>query len=94
MAKINQITVFGGTGFIGRHLIRRLAKTGAMIRVPTRDPEKGLLLKPMGDVGQIVPFACSPRTDAAVTAAIGASDVVINLLGILFEKGQNSFQSV
>ena len=89
-----QITVFGATGFIGRHIVRRLAKTGVTIRVPTRDPEKGLLLKPAGDVGQIVPFRCSTRNDADVAAAIGNSYTVINLLGILSEKGRDTFQSV
>jgi uncharacterized protein YbjT (DUF2867 family) len=94
MANPKQITIFGGTGFIGRHLVRRLAKTGAVIRVATRDAEKALLLKPMGDVGQIVPVACNIRSDASVAAAIGHSDMVVNLLGILFEKGRNSFQCV
>ena len=91
---MKQITVFGGTGFIGRHLIRRLAKTGAIIRVPTRDMEKALLLKPMGDVGQIVPITCNIQNDTSIAAAIGPSDAVINLVGILFEKGRKTFQSV
>jgi NADH dehydrogenase len=71
-----------------------LAKTGATIRIATRDPEKVLLLKPMGDVGQIVPVPCSQRSDASVAKAIGRSDVIINLTGILFEKGRDTFQSV
>ena len=94
MPHLNQITVFGGTGFIGRHLIQRLAKTGAIIRVPTRDPEKALVLKPAGEIGQIVPFACSTRSDAAIAEAIGASDAVINLIGILYKKGHDTFQAV
>lgn len=94
MPKIEQITVFGGTGFIGRHLIRRLAKTGAIIRVPNIEPERASILKPMGDVGQIVPFACSSRSDAAVGDAIGHADAVINLIGILHKKGSNTFQNV
>lgn len=91
---MKQITLFGGTGFVGRHLVRRLAKTGAVIRIATRDAEKALLLKPMGDVAQIVPVSCSVRSDALVAKAIGQSDVVINLTGILFERGRDSFQSV
>src|ERR1700679_835413 len=94
MPKINQITVFGGTGFIGRHLIRRLAKTGAIIRVPTRDIEKALPLKPMGDIGKIVPIPCSVRSDGSVAETIGNSGAVINLIGILYEKGANTFQSM
>src|ERR1700722_18261831 len=84
MSNQKQITVFGATGFIGRHLVRRLAKTGAVIRIPTRDPEKALELKPMGDVGQIVPITCSAHSDTSVSCAIGASDIVINLIGVLY----------
>ena len=91
---MNEITVFGASGFIGRHVVRRLAKTGATIRVPTRNPEKALTLKPMGDVGQIVPFFCSTRNDTSVLEAIGQSETVINLIGILFEKGKDNFQSM
>jgi len=94
MPQIKQITVFGGTGFIGRHLVRRLAKTGATLCIPTRDLEKALILKPMGNIGQIVPFFCSTRSDASIVQAVRHSDAVINLIGILYEKGQNSFQSV
>src|SRR5271170_3045540 len=94
MQPFQQITVFGGTGFIGRHLVRRLAKTGAIIRIPTREPEKALILKPMGDIGQIVPIACSTRSEAAMARAIGPSDAVINLIGILYEKGPDTFQAM
>jgi uncharacterized protein YbjT (DUF2867 family) len=88
------ITLFGGTGFLGRHIIRRLAKSGAEIRVPTRDLDKALPLKTAGGVGQIVPIACDLRDDAKVLACIAGSDIVINLVGILFEKGRNNFEAV
>lgn len=91
---MKQITIFGGSGFIGRHIVRRLAATGVIIRVPTRDPEKALALKPAGDVGQIVPIPCALRHDTAVARAIGDSDAVINLIGILYENGRATFQSV
>jgi len=94
MLKTRQITIFGATGFIGRHLVRRLAKTGAVIRIPTRDREGALILKPMGDVAQIVPMTCSIRNDASVAYAVRGSDTVINLTGILFEKGRSTFQSM
>jgi uncharacterized protein YbjT (DUF2867 family) len=94
MSPLTQITVFGASGFVGRHTLQRLAKTGATIRVPTRNPEKAMRLRPMGDVGQIVPIPCSVRNDAAVASAIGSSDVVINLIGILYEKRRDTFQSV
>ncbi|MEK7819501.1 MAG: NmrA family NAD(P)-binding protein, partial [Pseudomonadota bacterium] len=51
------VTIFGGSGFIGRHLVRRLAARGWVVRVAVRDPERALFLKPQGDVGQIVPWA-------------------------------------
>jgi len=94
MIKIKQLTIFGGSGFIGRHVVRLLAREGCIIRVPTRDPEKALPLKPAGDVGQIVPIACNVRSDSSVAAAIGNSDAVINLIGILFERGRNTFQAI
>lgn len=94
MLRTGSITLFGGTGFIGRHLVRRLAKTGAVIRVATRDAEKVLPLKPMGDVGQIVAVPGSIRSDESVAHAIDASNTVINLTGILYEKGRDTFQSV
>jgi uncharacterized protein YbjT (DUF2867 family) len=94
MSKQKQITVFGGSGFIGRHIVRHLARSGAVIRIPTRDREKALLLKPAGDIAQIVPISCAVKNDASVARAIGGSDVVINLLGILYERGTNTFQSM
>ena len=90
----SSVTIFGGTGFIGRAVVRRLAKLGCVIRIPTRDMDKALPLKPAGDVGQIVPFLSSLRSEASVAAAVAGADTVINLVGILFESGQNSFQSV
>src|ERR1700722_15894717 len=94
MALLKQITIFGGTGFIGRHMARRLAQGGYVTRVPTRDVEKALPLKPAGDVGQIVPILCNVRSEESVARAIGTSDAVINLIGILFERGRNSFQAM
>jgi NADH dehydrogenase len=91
---MKQITVFGGTGFIGRHVVRHLAPEGTVIRVPTRDPEKALFLKPAGGVGQIVPISCAVQSDASVAAAIGNAGAVINLIGILYDKGRNTFQAL
>ncbi len=86
------ITIFGGTGFVGRALVRHLAKSGALIRIPTRNPDKALRLKPCGRVGQIVPIACSLKDKASLQAAIAGSDIVINLVGILYEKGGSGFE--
>jgi NADH dehydrogenase len=88
------VTVFGGSGFIGRTLIKRLAKTGAVIRVPVRNPELAKVLKPMGDVGQITPFRIDIGSDAAVADAVADADAVVNLIGILHERGRNRFEAV
>lgn len=88
------VTVFGGSGFLGRHLIRRLAKSGARIRVAVRNVDSALFLKPMGDVGQIVPVSASVTDEASVRRVIAGSDAVINLVGILFEKGGQRFDDI
>lgn len=88
------VTVFGGSGFIGRHLIRRLAKSGAIVRVVTRHPNQANFLKTAGSVGQIVPMAADVTKDDSVARAIQGSDTVINLIGALYETGPWSFQTV
>ena len=88
------VTVFGGSGFIGRTLVKRLAKTGAVIRVPVRNPEHAKLLKPMGDVGQITPFRIDIGSDHEVAAAVAGADAVVNLIGILYERGGSRFDAV
>ncbi|MFM2044453.1 MAG: hypothetical protein RLY86_3029 [Pseudomonadota bacterium] len=88
-------TVFGGSGFIGRHLIRRLAKTGCIIRVASRRPASCNFLRPMGSVGQIVPFATDIHDEASVAAAVQGADLVVNLIGILAPRGRrDSFEAV
>jgi NADH dehydrogenase len=84
-------TVFGGSGFIGRHLIKRLAKTGTIIRVATRHPSNANFLRTNGAVGQIIPIATNIHDDASVAAAVRDADIVINLIGILYESGVNTF---
>ncbi|MCG5242274.1 complex I NDUFA9 subunit family protein [Azospirillum doebereinerae] len=86
------ITVFGGSGFIGRHLIRRLAKSGAVVRIATRNPTKAGFLKTAGAVGQIVPFATDVTKDESVARALQGADIAINLIGVLYEQGRQSFQ--
>jgi len=82
------ITVFGGTGFLGRHAIYALAKTGAQIRVASRVKQRGYFLRPAGDVGQIVPIRCDVHDTASVAAALHGATHALNLIGILFEKGK------
>jgi uncharacterized protein YbjT (DUF2867 family) len=88
------VTVFGGTGFVGRYVVKRLARLGARVIVPTRDTEKALPLKPNGDVGQIVVIAGSIQDDAFVRRAIEGSDAVVNLVGLLAESGKSRFENV
>lgn len=86
------ITVFGGAGFIGRHLVRRLARLGARVVVPTRDLEHVLPLKPNGDVGQIIGLKGSIDDEAFLREAVKDSDAVINLIGILYETRRRTFK--
>lgn len=88
------ITVFGGSGFIGRHLVQRLARRGWIIRVAVRRPDKALFLKPLGDVGQITPIAASLAHPRSVQAAVAGADAVVNLVGILYERGRQRFATV
>jgi len=86
------ITVFGGSGFVGRHLVQSLARRGYIVRIATRDLESALVTKTAGAVGQIVPMHCTPWDAASVAGVIAGADAVINLIGILYEKGKNTFE--
>ena len=88
------VTVFGGSGFIGRHLVRRLAKQGARVRVAVRDVEAAKFLKPFGHIGQIVPVKASVTDADSVARAVEGADAAVNLVGILYEKGKRSFHAV
>lgn len=87
-------TVFGGSGFLGRYIVRRLAADGHEVRVAVRWTDRALFLKPMGQVGQIVPL-CAPITDeAGVARALDGTDWVVNLVGILAERHAGDFQHI
>jgi NADH dehydrogenase len=88
------VTVFGGSGFIGRHLVRRLAADGWVVRVAVRDPEGAAFLKMFGDPGQIVPLFADVADAAAVATATSETQAVINFVGILYEKGRRTFQRI
>lgn len=88
------VTIFGGSGFVGRHTVQRLARLGCVIRVAVRRPSRAQFLKPMGDVGQIAPIRCDIGNDADVAAAVAGADAVVNLVGILYEKGRVRFQAI
>jgi len=88
------VTVFGGSGFLGRHVVRALAKLGYRVRVAVRRPELAGFLQPQGRVGQIHAVQANVRHPASVEAAAREADVVINLVGILFERGRQTFDAV
>ena len=88
------VTVFGGSGFLGRHVVRALAKRGYRVRVAVRRPELAGFLQPLGRVGQIHAVQANLRYPASVEAAARDADVVINLVGILFERGRQRFDAV
>lgn len=87
-------TVFGGSGFIGRHVVQRLAKQGFTVRIAGRDTEKAGRLRPLGDVGQVLPVAASVTEDGSVARAVAGADVVVNLVGILFERKPGDFRRI
>jgi len=89
-----RVTVFGGSGFVGRHLVKRLAADGTIVRVAVRDAEAAKFLKPYGAVGQIVPMAANVRDEASVRTAIEGADAVVNLVGILAGSGRQTFAAV
>jgi len=85
-------TVFGGTGFVGTQIVRELAKRDYVVKVATRVPERAYFLKPCGAVGQIVPFQCDYKDEKSIENATKDSQVVVNCIGILFEKGAQTFE--
>jgi NADH dehydrogenase len=89
----NLVTVFGGSGFLGRHTVRALARAGWRIKVATRHPARGFFLRPLGAVGQIDFVKCDVSNAQSVAQAVMGAQAVINLTGILFPKGQ-SFEDV
>ncbi len=88
------ITVFGGSGFIGRHVVRALVKRGYRVRVAVRRPDLAGFLQPLGTVGQIMSVQANLRYPDSVAAAVRGADAVINLVGILQEGGRQSFSAV
>ena len=85
-------TVFGGSGFIGRYVVKRLARDGHTVRVAVTDPSAARFLQTQGKVGQIVPLAAGVTDEEAVARAVAGADLVVNLVGILFERRPGDFQ--
>lgn len=87
-------TVIGGSGFLGRYVVQRLAAQGHRVRVAVRQPNQALFLKPLGGVGQVMPIAASVTNEASIARAVAGADGVVNLVGILFESGKQKFDAV
>ena len=85
------VTVFGGSGFVGRHVVRALARRGSRVRVAVRNPNLATFLQPIGGVGQIQPVQANLRFKRSVEAALSGADAVVNLVGILAEAGRQRF---
>ena len=92
MAKL--VTIYGGSGFVGRYIARRMAKAGWRVRVAVRRPNEAIFVKTYGVVGQVEPVLCNIRDDASVASAMQGADAVINCVGVLAESGKNSFDAV
>ena len=88
------VTVFGGSGFLGRHVVRALAREGYRVRPAVRRPDLAGHLQPLGRVGQIHAVQANLRYPESVEAAVRDADVVVNLVGILFERGKQGFDAV
>jgi uncharacterized protein YbjT (DUF2867 family) len=88
------VTVFGGSGFLGSHVVRALAQRGYRIRVATRRPELAVHLQPLGKVGQIFAVQANLRYPKSVEHAVAKADHVVNLVGILQETGRQSFEAL
>ena len=88
------VTIYGGSGFVGRYIARRMAKEGWRVRVATRRPNDALFVKPYGSVGQVEPVFCNIRDDASVRAVMVGADAVVNCVGTFDKSGRNSFEAI
>jgi len=90
----NLVTIYGGSGFVGRYIARRMAKEGWRVRVAVRRPNEALFVRPYGVVGQVEPVFCNIRDDASVLAAMEGATVVVNCVGTFDATGKNSFDAI
>ena len=88
------VTIYGGSGFVGRYIARRMAKAGWRVRVAVRRPNEAMHVKPYGVVGQVEPLLCNIRDDASVRSVMQGADAVVNCVGTFDRKGRNSFDAV
>ncbi|MGV6847736.1 MAG: complex I NDUFA9 subunit family protein [Marinibacterium sp.] len=88
------VTIYGGSGFVGRYIARRMALAGWRVRVAVRRPNEALFVRSYGVVGQVEPIGCNIRDDASVAASMAGADAVVNCVGVLTEAGENTFEAV
>ncbi|WP_299357918.1 complex I NDUFA9 subunit family protein [uncultured Paracoccus sp.] len=88
------VTIYGGSGFLGRQIARVMAADGWRVRVAVRRPNQALVVRTYGAVGQVEPVPCNVRDDLSVTAAMSDADAVINCVGILVHEGRNTFAAI
>ncbi|NDW44504.1 complex I NDUFA9 subunit family protein [Ruegeria sp. PrR005] len=88
------VTIYGGSGFVGRYIARRMAKEGWRVRVAVRRPNEAMHVRPYGAVGQVEPVLCNVRDDQSVAQAMRGADAVINCVGVLNDLGKNGFEAV
>lgn len=88
------VTIYGGSGFVGRYIARRMAKEGWRVRVAVRRPNEALFVKPYGVVGQVEPVFCNIRDDDSVRQAAMGADAVVNCVGTFEKRGKNNFDAV
>lgn len=91
---LKRVTVFGGSGFVGRHIVQRLAARGAVVRVAVRYPSTTRFLQPMGDVGQIVPIRADVRDQASVARALEGVDAAVNAVSLYVESRRTKFETI
>lgn len=92
MAKL--VTIFGGSGFVGRQVARQMARRGWRIRIAVRRPDEALFTRTYGAVGQVVPVLCNIRDDLSVRAAMADADAVVNCVNLLGPEGKSNFTTV
>ena len=88
------VTIFGGSGFVGRYIARRMAKEGWRVRVACRRPNEALFVRSYGAVGQVEPVFCNIRDDASVKAALIGAQAAVNCVGTFDRGGANNFDAV
>lgn len=88
------VTIYGGSGFVGRYIARRMAMAGWRVRVAVRRPNEALQVKPYGAVGQVEPVFCNIRDDASVRAVMTGAEAVVNCVGTFDRRGRNNFDAI